>query len=117
FNLPLVHLHGGEVTEGALDDRARHAMTKLAHLHCVSSEGARQRLIGAGEEPWRIHVTGAPGIDTLLAAPAMTRRAFLDAVGFGDVAEDAPLRLVTVHPETNAADPAAPLEAVLAALG
>ncbi len=44
FNLPLAHLHGGELTEGAIDDRVRHAMTKLAHLHFVSSQGAGRRV-------------------------------------------------------------------------
>lgn len=116
FNLPLAHLHGGEITEGALDDRLRHATTKLAHLHCVSSDGARRRVLALGEEEWRIHVTGAPGLDTLQQAPAMGRREFLDAVGFAHIAEDAALRLVTVHPETNSPRASAPLEAVLAAL-
>ena len=77
FNVPLVHLHGGEVTEGAVDDRIRHAVTKLAHLHCVSSERARERLLGMGEEAWRIHVTGAPGLDTLVVAPRLSRQEFL----------------------------------------
>ena len=113
FNVPLVHLHGGEVTEGAVDDRIRHAVTKLAHLHCVSSKRARERLLGMGEEAWRIHVTGAPGLDTLVVAPRLGRREFLAKVG---MAGDDSLRLVTVHPETNAPDPLAPLDAVLSAL-
>lgn len=117
FNLPLVHLHGGEVTEGAVDDRIRHAISKLAHIHCVSSQGARQRLLAMGEKETCIHVTGAPGLDTLLAAPDMTPEAFARAAGLDGVAGDlAALRLVTVHPETNAADPLAPLAAVLDAL-
>ncbi len=113
YNVPLVHLHGGEITEGALDDRVRHAITKLAHLHCVSSEGARRRLIAMGEAEARIHLTGAPGLDTLRAAPEMTAADFADALGMRDIAG---LRLVTVHPETNAKQPLAALEAVLAAL-
>ncbi len=113
FNVPLVHLHGGEVTEGALDDRVRHAVTKLAHLHCVSSERARERLLGMGEEAWRIHVTGAPGLDTLVEAPRLSRSEFMAEIG---VADGEGLRLVTVHPETNAPDPLAPLDAVLGAL-
>ena len=113
FNVPLVHLHGGEVTEGAVDDRIRHAVTKLAHLHCVSSESARDRLLGMGEEAWRIFLTGAPGLDTLVGAPRLSRRGFLEKVGVAGVDS---LRLVTVHPETNAPDPLAPLDAVLGAL-
>ena len=113
FNVPLVHLHGGEVTEGAIDDRIRHAVAKLAHLHCVSSERAREHLCDMGEEAWRIHVTGAPGLDTLVAAPRLSRTEFMAKTG---VADGEGLRLVTVHPETNAPDPLAPLDAVLGAL-
>ncbi len=113
FNIPLAHLHGGEVTEGAVDDRVRHAITKLAHLHCVSSEGARDRLRALGEEDWRITVTGAPGLDTLKAAPEMSAADLAAALELPDTAG---LRLVTVHPETNAEDALAPLEAVLGAL-
>lgn len=113
FNIPLVHLHGGEVTEGAIDDRIRHSLSKLAHWHCVSSEGAKARLIALGEMADRITVTGAPGLDTLLVAPIMEKEVFLEHVG---LPKGADFRLVTVHPETNAHDPLAPLAAVLAAL-
>ncbi len=113
FNIPLVHLHGGEVTEGAVDDRIRHALTKLSHLHCTSSSSARQRLLVLGEEDWRIHLTGAPGLDTLRSAPQMTAAEFAEACGLTDIEG---LRLVTVHPETNSADPQAPCAAVLEAL-
>ncbi len=117
FNIPLVHLHGGEVTEGAVDDRIRHAISKLAHMHCVSSEGARRRLLAMGEEAGRIVVTGAPGLDTLNAAPALSAVDFAREAGLAGVEGDLRgLRLVTVHPETNAADALATLDAVLAAL-
>jgi UDP-hydrolysing UDP-N-acetyl-D-glucosamine 2-epimerase len=116
-NLPLAHLHGGELTEGAIDDRIRHALTKLAHLHLVSCGSAKARVRAFGEEPWRIVETGAPGLDTLLAAPDMTRADFLHAVGLAAITGATKgFRLVTVHPETNAPAPLAPLQAVLAAL-
>jgi UDP-hydrolysing UDP-N-acetyl-D-glucosamine 2-epimerase len=117
FNLPLAHLHGGEVTEGAIDDRIRHAITKLAHIHCVSTQGARARLLAMGEDDARIHVTGAPGLDTLKAAPTLSADAFAVEAGLKGIEGDlAALRLVTVHPETNAADALAPLTALLSAL-
>ena len=117
FNIPLVHLHGGEVTEGAVDDRIRHALTKLAHMHCVSSECARARLLAMGEDAGRVVVTGAPGLDTLRTAPQLSAGDFAREAGLDAIAGNlASLRLVTVHPETNAADPLAPLAAVLAAL-
>ncbi|MBK8908189.1 MAG: UDP-N-acetylglucosamine 2-epimerase (hydrolyzing) [Rhodospirillales bacterium] len=116
-NVPLVHVHGGEITEGAIDDRIRHAMTKLSHLHCVSSSGAAARVAAMGEEAWRIHVTGAPALDTLLAVPELDADTFLRETRVLDLPGDPlALRLVTVHPETNADDPQAPLTAVLAAL-
>ena len=113
FNTPLVHLHGGEITEGAVDDRIRHALTKLAHGHCVSCDSAERNLIAMGEQPSRIVKTGAPGLDTLLQAPQIDHATFIKRL---NLSLDAPFRLVTVHPETNSRDPAEPARAVLSAL-
>jgi UDP-hydrolysing UDP-N-acetyl-D-glucosamine 2-epimerase len=113
FNLPLAHLHGGELTYGAIDDRIRHAISKMAHIHFASSADAAARLVGMGEEPWRIHVTGGPGLDNLRQAPVMQRDDFMAAL---HLPFDSEFILATVHPETNAADPAAPMQATLAAL-
>lgn len=113
YNLPLVHLHGGELSQGAVDDRGRHALTKLSHVHCVATVEAAERICRMGEEAWRIHVTGAPGLDSLVKAPTMSAEEVRAELSLP--ALDA-LRLVTVHPETNSDDPAAPLDAVLAAL-
>lgn len=95
--VPIAHIHGGEVTEGAVDERYRHAITKLSHLHFASTPGAAARLRQLGEEAWRIHVSGAPGIDGLLAAPRTPAPEAFEALGlkyFG------PYLLVTLHPET-----------------
>ncbi|WP_022948361.1 UDP-N-acetylglucosamine 2-epimerase [Methylohalobius crimeensis] len=62
MNIPLVHIQGGEIT-GNIDNKVRHAITKLADLHLVSSDPARQRVIALGEEPDKVHVTGCPSID------------------------------------------------------
>ncbi len=113
YNLPLVHLHGGELSQGAVDDRVRHALTKLSHVHCVATVEAAERLCRMGEEPWRIHVTGAPGLDTLLNALPMSVEEIRADLGLRALEA---LRLVTVHPETNSEQPAAPLDAVLAGL-
>ncbi len=64
LNIPLIHLHGGEVS-GTIDESVRHAISKLAHIHLVATEGSRERLIRMGEDPWRIHVVGAPRIETI----------------------------------------------------
>ena len=113
YNLPLIHLHGGEISEGAVDDRIRHAFSKLAHIHCAASVDAARRLSKMGEEVWRIHVTGAPGLDSLLAAPQL--RADELAAELGLAAGDNFI-LATIHPETNSKDPFAPLDAVFTAL-
>ncbi|MNJ41278.1 UDP-N,N'-diacetylbacillosamine 2-epimerase (hydrolyzing) [compost metagenome] len=67
MNIPLIHLHGGEVS-GTIDESVRHAISKLAHIHLTATEGSRERLIKLGEDPWRIHVVGAPRIETILNA-------------------------------------------------
>ncbi len=65
MRIPLAHIHGGEVTEGALDDSMRHAITKMAHLHLVAAEAYRQRVIQMGEQPHRVFDVGAPGLDNI----------------------------------------------------
>lgn len=97
FKIPIAHIHGGEVTVGAIDDALRHSMTKLSHLHFVSTQTYAQRVVQLGEEPWRVCVSGAPGLDHLHTLD------FLDADAlkkqFGLKFDTAPL-LVTYHPVT-----------------
>lgn len=97
FKIPVAHIHGGEVTYGAIDDALRHSMTKLSHLHFVSTQAYKQRVEQLGEEPWRIAVSGAPGLDHLrslqfLTASELERRYQLVL--------DPPPLLVTFHPVT-----------------
>lgn len=66
MNIPTAHIEGGDLTEGgALDDSVRHAMTKLAHLHFTTNQQATNRILGMGEEPWRVHTVGFPAIDLI----------------------------------------------------
>ncbi len=99
FGLPVAHLHGGEVTEGAIDEQIRHAITKLAHLHFVAAEPYAARVRQLGEEPWRVHCCGAPGLDRLCAGGALSREEIGERLGrpLGR-----PTLLVTFHPETLA---------------
>lgn len=112
FNIPIAHLHGGDLTYGALDDRIRHAVTKLAHIHFTANAQAAARVCSMGEEPWRVQVVGAPALDSLLAVSEITRADFSRKVG---LPHDGPFILATVHPETNSADPLASFDAVLRA--
>lgn len=66
FRIPVAHIHGGEITEGAMDDMLRHSVTKLSHLHFAAHEQYRDRILQMGEEPWRVVVSGAPAVDALL---------------------------------------------------
>ena len=99
FRLPIAHLHGGESTEGAIDEVVRHALTKLSHLHLVATRSHAERVAAMGEERWRIHVVGAPGLDHLTRTKLPPARDVLAAVGLP--ADDGrPLFLVTYHPTT-----------------
>ena len=65
LTLPIAHVHGGELTAGAIDEQLRHAITKLSHVHFVCTRRNADRVVQMGEEPWRVHVTGAPALDNL----------------------------------------------------
>ena len=93
--LPVAHIHGGEVTEGAIDEQVRHAITKLAHLHFPAAEAYARRILQMGEEPWRVHCVGAPGLDRFARLAALPRAELARRIGL-------PLRrptlLVTLPP-------------------
>src|ERR1700689_1697038 len=63
LRIPIAHIEGGEISEGAVDDAVRNALTKMSHIHFTSTQAARDRVIAMGEEPWRVHRAGAPPLD------------------------------------------------------
>lgn len=95
--IPIAHLHGGEATEGLIDEAIRHAVTKMAHFHFVSAEPYRQRVIQMGEHPDRVFNVGAMGLDNIRRLPLLARQELQRTLGFP---LDAPLFLVTYHPVT-----------------
>lgn len=98
YKIPVAHLHGGEISEGAYDDCIRHAVTKMSHLHFTSTEAYRQRVIQLGEDPQRVFNVGAPGIENIKKVPLMSKselEATLDGFKLGDKT-----LLVTYHPVT-----------------
>ncbi len=101
FVLPIAHIHGGERTAGAIDDVWRHAITKMAHLHFVAAPAYGARVRQLGEEPWRVHVVGAPALDELLQAPAVDDVTVADRAGV-DVDDLHQRRTIvcTFHPVT-----------------
>ena len=114
FALPVAHIHGGEVSEGAMDNQIRHAITKLAHLHFASAEPHARRIAAMGEEPWRIHTVGAPGLDRLATTEPLPRAGLARDLR---LPEAGPWLLVTFHPVTlEYRDTAAHIDELLAAL-
>jgi UDP-hydrolysing UDP-N-acetyl-D-glucosamine 2-epimerase len=111
--VPIAHLHGGEQTLGAFDDQLRHAVTKLAQLHLVASEASARRVLAMGEDPASVHVVGAPGLDNARRTDLPDREGLEADLGFR---LRPPVVLVTVHPATLDADPAAPARAVAATM-
>jgi GDP/UDP-N,N'-diacetylbacillosamine 2-epimerase (hydrolysing) len=95
--LPIAHLHGGEITEGAFDDAIRHAVTKMAHLHFVAAEPYRKRVIQLGEAPERVFLTGGLGVDTISRTRLLDREALEKALDFKFGNRNL---LVTFHPVT-----------------
>ncbi|MBE7497345.1 MAG: UDP-N-acetylglucosamine 2-epimerase (hydrolyzing) [Verrucomicrobiaceae bacterium] len=114
FNIPILHLHGGELSEGAMDDRFRHGLTKMSHLHGVATEVYRQRVIQLGEEPWRVIHCGALSLDNLHDIQRLSRAEL--ETRFGLDLRTPPL-LVTLHPTTSEYEQAGPqTDALLTAL-
>ncbi|MBI2174197.1 MAG: UDP-N-acetylglucosamine 2-epimerase (hydrolyzing) [Candidatus Omnitrophica bacterium] len=97
FKIPVAHIHGGEITEGAIDNSLRHSLTKISHLHFVANQQYARRIIQMGEEPWRVIVSGAPGLDNLRSTKLLNPREL--AAKYGLRLERPPL-LVTFHPVT-----------------
>lgn len=98
FKIPVAHIHGGEITQGSIDDALRHSITKLSHLHFVSTAVYARRVIQLGEESWRVSVSGAPALDNLRRIDLFTRHELATRSNL-ELGED-PFLLVTFHPVT-----------------
>jgi len=99
MNIPVAHIHGGDAMEGAvIDDSIRHAITKFAHIHFPASEKSAERIRKLGEEEWRITVSGAPGLDDVLAGEYDDAETVVDRY---DMDLDKYLLLLVQHPVTT----------------
>ncbi|WP_460019624.1 UDP-N-acetylglucosamine 2-epimerase [Magnetospira thiophila] len=101
FTLPVAHISGGDVTEGAIDDAIRHSLTKLSHLHFATNALSAQRIRQLGEEPQRIFVSGQPGLDAVRHFVPLSREALASRL---ELDPNRPITLCTFHPETLAPD-------------
>jgi len=113
LRIPIAHIEGGEISEGAIDDAVRNALTMMSHIHFTSTCAARERVIAMGEEEWRVHRAGAPSLDHLRRGTLLTREQ-LEAKLQTDLS--APPVLVAYHPVTLAPDTLTEADAMFAAL-
>jgi UDP-hydrolysing UDP-N-acetyl-D-glucosamine 2-epimerase len=113
LRIPVAHIEGGEVSEGAIDDAVRNALTKLSHVHFTSTNLARSRVIAMGEEEWRVHRVGAPSLDHLRRSKLLTRDEIARELA---VDLNRPTILVAYHPVTIARDTTREAYALFAAL-
>jgi len=95
--VPVAHIHGGEATEGLIDEAFRHSITKMSHLHFASCEAYRQRVIQLGEDPDRVFNVGALGVENIRLISLMERSTLGESIGFN---LERPYFLVTFHPVT-----------------
>ena len=113
--IPIAHIHGGESTEGAVDEAIRHSVSKMAHLHFTAAEPYRQRILQLGESPDRVFNTGAIGLDNLATLESLERPELEHELGFA--LQPGPLILCTYHPVTlREGGAVGELEAMLQAL-
>ena len=97
MNIPIAHIHGGEITEGAVDEQIRHSITKMSQLHFCSTEAYRQRVIQMGEDSLRVFNTGAPGIDNIVNFELLSKAALEKQLDWKFAQKCA---LFTYHPVT-----------------
>lgn len=97
-NIPIAHIHGGELTEGAIDDSIRHGITKFSNIHFTATEGYRRRVIQMGEKPSSVFNVGAPGLDHLKKLKLLTKEELEKELDFllGEINF-----LITYHPVTR----------------
>jgi UDP-hydrolysing UDP-N-acetyl-D-glucosamine 2-epimerase len=113
LRIPVAHIEGGEISEGAIDDAVRNALTKMSHVHFTSTELARARVIAMGEEEWRVHRTGAPSLDHLRRRPLLNREQLEQRLA---IDLNRPTAIVTYHPTTIARDTTREADALFDAL-
>ena len=97
MNIPIAHIHGGEITEGAVDEQIRHSITKMAQLHFTSTQEYKKRVVQMGEDASRVFVSGAPGIDNILNMQLLIKERLQQELGWKFKDKSA---LFTYHPVT-----------------
>lgn len=104
MNILIAHIHGGDTGKGGLDESARHAITKFAHIHFPATKESAERVIKMGEDKWRVHIVGSPSLDVILNKKLLSAEALKEKLGI-DLSR--PLILLIQHPVTTQVDEAA----------
>jgi UDP-hydrolysing UDP-N-acetyl-D-glucosamine 2-epimerase len=113
MRIPMAHIEGGEISQGAIDDSVRNALTKLAHLHFTSTATARRRVIALGEEAWRVHHVGAPSLDHVRHSKLLDRDQLQSQLS---VTLEKPTVVIAYHPVTILKDTTEEADALYQAL-
>jgi UDP-hydrolysing UDP-N-acetyl-D-glucosamine 2-epimerase len=113
LRIPVAHIEGGEISEGAIDDAVRHALTKMSHIHFTSTHEAKRRIVAMDEEDWRVHRAGAPSLDHLRRSTLHTRTEVETRLG---IKLEPTTIVVAYHPVTINQDTLAELDALFGAL-
>ena len=113
LRIPIAHIEGGEISEGAIDDAVRNALTKMSHIHFTSTDLARRRVIGMGEEAWRVHRAGAPSLDHLRRSTLLTQQALETQL---ELDLQQPTVVVAYHPVTILRETTREADALFSAL-
>ena len=113
LRIPIAHIEGGEISEGAIDNTVRHALTKMSHVHFTSTFAARERVIALGEEEWRVHCAGAPSLDHLRRDTLLSRQQLEERL---NVELKSSSVVITYHPVTILRDTTQEVDELFAAL-
>lgn len=97
MNIPVAHIHGGDSPRGGLDEYARHAITKLSHIHFPATKKSAERIVKMGEDEWRVHMVGSPALDVILNEPLISAEVLAKKFG---IDSSKPLILLVQHPLT-----------------
>lgn len=109
LSIPVAHIHGGERTEGSIDESIRHAITKLSHIHFTSTREYANRVIQMGELPENVHCVGAPGLDDIASHTPIDAETLRETYGFQLGHTNV---LVVYHPETRTTADQTPAESM-----
>ncbi len=113
LRIPIAHIEGGDVSEGAIDDAVRNALTKMSHLHFTTNENSRKRVLAMGEEAWRVTRVGSPSLDNLRRRELISKA---DLEADLNLKFDQPTVVVAYHPVTIQRDTVTEADAVFGAL-